>query len=274
MESSSGHFKVLIEERPNEVALPKVMMETIFCHLTLPELQRARETCREWDKIILENRSVRNVHLLWERAKPTFGYRVCRLPYVYVNSRKCEILRVGIFRVVLFWPYSLISLFLVFLGVITLFLTLNWGLQMSTLLSDLYFLNYWAMPHESTLGFTRSTRVSRTTTRTTAANMVWNLLGFSLIASTCHVIMAILQLVTVIGWPNAVNHFAAAWMIFWPFGMDYHESSLPPLPPADPRLGSLREFLQVTLHKPNEDSRMIFYLPSSRIESWDLREDH
>eukprot|EP00026_Physarum_polycephalum_P013984 Phypoly_transcript_14448.p2 GENE.Phypoly_transcript_14448~~Phypoly_transcript_14448.p2 ORF type:complete len:131 (-),score=15.57 Phypoly_transcript_14448:332-724(-) len=78
------------------------------------------------------------------------------------------------------------------------------------------------------------------------ANILCLLTGFSLFVSLFHVIMATLQIITIFGIANAPTHLTIAWMAFWPFGYVYQLIRIPPIPPPDPRLNSLREFLQKT----------------------------
>jgi len=76
------------------------------------------------------------------------------------------------------------------------------------------------------------------------ANLVWLICG-GLVLSLAHVLVALLQAFSIVGIPNVGPLLLFSRVFLWPFGFEYFLTPPEHLPPVDPRLSSLRLFLKV-----------------------------
>eukprot|EP00026_Physarum_polycephalum_P019058 Phypoly_transcript_20892.p1 GENE.Phypoly_transcript_20892~~Phypoly_transcript_20892.p1 ORF type:complete len:217 (+),score=8.21 Phypoly_transcript_20892:33-653(+) len=181
-------------------------------------------------------------HYFWEVYKPTMNYHFQRLAGQFFHSPLIFTIRAWIWRVI-FMPY-LISVLVLYLGA-QIIMIFSGNLTRNYRTFYPFALAFWlVIPWQNYYNVERGYNFPMNHFKTVfLANVLWNLTGMSILASIVHVIMGILQTLTIFGWPNAIAHFTLAWMVFWPFGYYYKRSKIPRLLPPDPRLTCLQEFL-------------------------------
>ena len=67
------------------------------------------------------------------------------------------------------------------------------------------------------------------------AGILWHLSLCPYFLFFMNIILAVVNAISLIGIPNVTNHLKMAYYWLWPFGYEYYNLEIPPVPPADPR---------------------------------------
>jgi len=73
------------------------------------------------------------------------------------------------------------------------------------------------------------------------AGILWHLSLCPYFLFLLDVLLAVVNAVSIIGIPNIPNHLKMAYYWLWPFGYEYYNLQIPPVPPADPRTKEARK---------------------------------